>query len=345
MIRLKFRRMDSLPDLHGAVQQAIALEFATLPPYLYALYTMKREQNEAAFSRLHGIVLEEMIHLCLACNILNAIGGEPDLVGAVPSLPGPLPFSIGSEGDEPFIVHLLPFALPAMHQGMQIEEPEEPLEFPKTVAFDVEQPHFQTIGQFYEALDAALKLLPADAWHTGRHQIGDQPFFQGELFPISDYTGASKAIARIVSQGEGSSKSPLTFENELAHFYRFEEIHENRVLEQDPEAEHGYRWGPPLGVDYEAVYPAIPDPMNHDLSGHPEAQAAQDACNRAFTGMVDHLQSAMTGTPEALGNAVRDMFDLRMATLAALQIDIGGGKVAGPAFQYQPELADKGGAR
>ena len=145
-----------------------------------------------------------------------------------------------------------------------------------------------------------------------------------------------------MSQGEGSSSSPLTFEGEISHFYRFEEVYKNRVLQQDANAPNGYRWGPPLGVDFNAVYPAIEDPMNYDFSGHPKAKAAQDACNAAFTKMVDNLQRAMNGEPEILGNAVRDMFDLRMATLAALRVDIGNGMVAGPAFLYQPALLGGG---
>lgn len=52
--------------------------------------------------------------------------------------------------------------------------------------------------------------------------------------------------------------------------------------------------------------------------------------------MVDALQAAVTGSEGALGNAVRAMFDLRLAAKVALHTPLADGvAVAGPAFLYQ----------
>lgn len=334
--------MGTVADLQQALQKAIELELSTLPPYLYAVFTIRDGSNQAARRRIDAIVREEMIHMALACNVLNAIGGTPVVAQAsvVPTYPGPLPYDIGAEGCEPFRVSLLPFSPEAMAQAIHIEEPEDPLVFPERALLGFE-PTYQTIGQFYRALDQSLGQLPADAWSTTpRNQLTDHPFLPGELFPVTGYEAASQAIRRIVSEGEGTSKSPLDFEGEVAHYYRFEEIRRDRVLQKDPSLPEGFRWGDRLGVEWSAVIPAIADPGEHDFAGDPAAKAAQDECDRAFTAMLEEIDRAVNGRPGRLGNAVRAMFDLRLAARTALAIPlVGSDKSAGPAFRFRPDPA------
>jgi hypothetical protein len=340
MIRFKYQRIQSIDDAYRLIQMAVQVEFSTLPPYLYALYTIRRGTNPAASSRLLGIVHQEMIHMCLACNLMNALGRSPTL--SAPTYPGPLPGDIGSDKGKTFDVHLLPFSRESMAQGMKIEEPEDGgIVFPELL--EGVEPEFMTIGQFYAALDAYLATLPRSAWQAGRNQFDGAQFFAGQLFAINDYADAHRAIQQIVSEGEGSKDSPLDFQNELAHFYRFEEIWRDEVLVRADNPK-GFAWSKqPLGVDWKAVYPAIPDPGTHDFSGDPPAaRAAQDACNAAFTRMVDELQRAIAGEQARLGNAVRAMFDLRTATHEALVAPLADGvAVAGPAFLYAPLLLQR----
>ena len=100
----------------------------------------------------------------------------------------------------------------------------------------------------------------------------------------------------------------------------------------------GYQWGPAqFGIDTNAVYDAIANPTQHDFSqDSPEAQAAQAACNLAYSRLIDCLQLAITGQEGQLGAAVRAMFDLRKAATVALQTPLSGGGVAGPSFVYTP---------
>lgn len=332
MIRVAWSEPSSVIDVQGLVQTAINLEFSTLPPYLYAQFSILPDTNPAAAARIASIVREEMIHMCLACNIMNAIGGTPAI--QPPSYPGPLPGSVGGG----LIVHLLRFSIEAMQQGMAIEEPSEPV-VPHAAALMAEQGI--TIGEYYERLKAALAALPASAWTPDRNQITDSQFFQGQLFAVNGFEDAARAIDQIVSEGEGTPVSPnnpgspLDFENELAHYYRFWELEQNRVIQKDP-AKGGYAWGPPLGVDWQAVYPAIADPESHDFSqDSPAVRQAQADCDAAYTGMVSALTAAFNGNPASLGVAVRAMFDLRMAALRALTTPLADGvSVAGPAFRY-----------
>jgi len=338
MIKLLWNEPNSVADVQTLVQGAIDIEFSTLPPYLYASLTILPDTNAPAKSRLQSVIMQEMIHMCLACNIMNAIGGN--VVINPPAYPGPLPGDVGGD----LIVHLYPFSEEAMVQGMAIEAPLEPIDprVLKATAGD----KVVTIGEYYERLKLALQALPATAWTPNRYQVDDAQFFQGQVFAVNDCTDACNAIAQIVSEGEGTPRtpenqgSPLDFQNELAHYYRFWEMQRNQVLEKDISADandSGYMWGGPLGIDWNAAYPAIPDPESYDFSGEsPAVQLAQGKCNAAYSAMVRGLAAAFGGGTGDLGVAVRAMFDLRMASIQALNAPLASGSVAGPAFLYEP---------
>jgi hypothetical protein len=122
MIQLKFRAINTIDDALDLLQMAIGIEFSTLPPYLYALYSIMPGTNAVAADRIRSVAMQEMVHMCLACNISNALGKTPKL--AAPTYPGPLPGGIGAGGTA-LIVHLLRFSKEAMAQAMAIEEPED----------------------------------------------------------------------------------------------------------------------------------------------------------------------------------------------------------------------------
>lgn len=342
MILLQAKPLETIEDAYERLQTAIELEFSTLPPYLYAKFSILPGSNDRAASNLADIVGQEMIHMCLACNIMNALGGNPQLVtpGSQPPFPPvyptTLPGDIGPPDGDPITVHLYRYSDCAFQQGMAIEQPVSPILF---AAEGAEDEGTETIGQFYAKLDAFLATLPESAWQKDRNQIDDSQFFAGQLYAINSYDDAHRAISQIVSEGEGSTDTPLDFQNEVSHYYRFKEMHLNQVLTKSDQPP-GYQWGPePLGVDTGAVYPAIDDPPEHDFSqDSAAAQAAQAACNLAFTRLVDALQLAVTGQEGQLGAAVRAMFDLRTAAQIALTTPLNGGEVAGPSFLYTPTL-------
>jgi hypothetical protein len=338
MIKLVWSEPSSLADVQSLVQGAIDIEFATLPPYLYASLTILPDTNAPAKARLQSVIMQEMIHMCLACNVMNAIGGTVAITP--PRYPHTLPHAVGSS----LVVHLYPFSEAAMAQGMAIETPLEPID-PRILAkMSSGEDEEVTIGVYYERLRAALQGLPVSDWCPNRNQVDDAQFFQGQVFPVNDCLDACKAIDQIVSEGEGTPKtpenqgSPLDFQNDLAHYYRFWEIQKNQVLQKDISAgknDSGYVWGGPLGVDWTAVYPAIPDPEQYDFSQESEAvQLAQAKCNGAYSAMVNALTAAFGGGTGQLGVAVRSMFDLRMAAIQALGTPLKNGSVAGPAFLY-----------
>ncbi len=61
-------------DLHDLLQRAIQLEHSTIPPYLTAMFSLAEGKNRRIAELIRSIVVEEMLHMCIASNILIAIG-------------------------------------------------------------------------------------------------------------------------------------------------------------------------------------------------------------------------------------------------------------------------------
>ena len=99
--------ITDLDQLRAALQTAIELEHSTIPPYLCALYSLRGGSNVEAAELIESVVMEEMLHMVLAANVLNAIGGTPSIghPGFVPRYPCTLPHSDGR-----LVVHLRRFS-------------------------------------------------------------------------------------------------------------------------------------------------------------------------------------------------------------------------------------------
>src|SRR6266702_6921422 len=112
--------ITTIEELHKYLYLAMQLEHATIPPYLLALYSIQPGTNLDAYQAIRVVVVEEMLHLTLAANILNAVGGKPDLTvqGFVPHYPTGLP-----DGEDDFLVDLQPFSKDAIETFLKIERP------------------------------------------------------------------------------------------------------------------------------------------------------------------------------------------------------------------------------
>lgn len=329
----------SLPGLRRALQNAIELEHATLPTYLYARYSLVPGKNDRIAAVMLSVIFEEMLHMSLACNILNAIGGHPviDTPGFVPAYPGPLPGGVESQ----LIVPLSPFSLPLIQNVfMTIEEPEDPQQFPAPA---VVVPGQVTIGQFYaRIMQIIVDLSRRQNIFTG------QPSFQltsgfpsSELIAVTDVASAAAAIETIVEQGEGSSTSPLDPQHEPAHYYRYAEIVHGRALVANPLPPPAFAYaGAPIPFDPSGVYAVVTNPA---VAGYPagSAAAAQNATfNYTYTSLLRTLHQTFNGRPGELTAAIGLMEALKELAFAMMSATPAGpgapGLNAGPSFQYQP---------
>ncbi|KAI8494812.1 hypothetical protein Bbelb_274170 [Branchiostoma belcheri] len=59
------------------LRKALTLEWATIPPYLSAYYSIKDGYNKEIAMLLKSIVIEEMSHMSMVANILNFLGEAP----------------------------------------------------------------------------------------------------------------------------------------------------------------------------------------------------------------------------------------------------------------------------
>ena len=79
-------RIDGPDSLRDHLQTAIEIEWSTIPPYLCALWSLGDVHNRLAATCLREVVMEEMLHLTLVVNILNALDRAPSIgPGTVPT--------------------------------------------------------------------------------------------------------------------------------------------------------------------------------------------------------------------------------------------------------------------
>jgi hypothetical protein len=332
------RGATSGPELHRFLQSAVELEHAIIPPYLTALYSIKPGTNLEVAGILRSIMVQEMLHMTIAANVLNAIGGAPILTGPgfVPTYPGPLPMGV----DEWLTVPLEPLSLTLIeHVFMRIELPETPDNNPGLLT--APEHGFATIGEFYDAIMGRLLFL-GDAVFTGdpARQVVDPDWFPADqLFPVTDPETAYRALEIIRHQGEGASSSPFDGAGQPAHYYRFEEILHGRLLVEDPAAPIGYSFsGAPVPFDPDGIIDIVANGTPADYQPGTPARNAVDEADAAYGALLALLHRVYNGEPELVRPAREQMraFGRMVAERVVTQRIPGGphaGKYAAPTFR------------
>jgi hypothetical protein len=345
MIQLQpqlFRNLQSggVQAVQHALQDAIKLEHATIPVYLYALYSLDPARNAVIASVIRTVVIEEMLHMNLVSNILNALGGSPmiDTPAFIPTYPGPLPGGVESA----LRVHLAPLSHEQVADFMTIEEPEEPLHFPVLQGRALQPPH--TIGQFYAEIKRQIELLPDSAFSgTPRNQVG--PDQMDRAIVVTDKRAAGRAIDTIVEQGEGTTESPLeaAMGKQIAHYYRFAEIYNARRLipnpNTTPETPPDQRFvygGDPITLDQAGVYPVPTDPLASSYAPGSAARRACDIFNYTYTSLLKSLHATFNGEADQLNSAIGLMMSLEQQASDMMSGANPRGTNVGPSFEYQP---------
>ena len=74
--------------LAESLQTAVELEMSTIPPYLYAAWSIDAGRDPSDVRDvIVGIAKEEMLHMGIACNLLASIGGQPKIVRSGAQVP------------------------------------------------------------------------------------------------------------------------------------------------------------------------------------------------------------------------------------------------------------------
>jgi hypothetical protein len=329
----------TLEHVRDLLQIAIELEHSTIPPYLYALYSLGTTGNQAAAEIIHSVVMEEMLHLHLAANVLNAIGGSPIIASEslLPKYPGPLPGLVENQ----LTVHLAPCSIEVLRDTfLIIEQPEDPLDFRALAVGSAPL----TIGQFYRGISDAICHLGQGIF-TGdpNRQVVDHTGFG---IRVHDVASAQKAIDIIVEQGEGTSISPEEkYGSDYAHYYRFAEIVKGKRLipnpayqpSQPPDQKYIYA-GPPVPFDPAAVFAVPTDPGKVDYPSGSLSRRAIDTFNYNYTGLLKTLHVGFNGDPTVIGEAVGVMFSLRQQAIEMMSGQSTDGVPTGPTFEWRTTL-------
>lgn len=322
---MTLRRIATVTDLHQYLQVALQLEHATIPPYLTALYSMHPSTNADANRVIRVVAVEEMLHLTLAANLLNAVGGEPDLTvdGFVPVYPCHLP-----DGEDDFEVGTRAFSPEAIDSFLKIERPAEGENqrfvarkrshralLPRVDAHE-DDLHFFSIGEFYAEIGDGLHRLyeqHGEALFCGdpARQIGPEYYYSGggAIVTVTDADSAAAAMRVISEQGEGLGGGIFDEEGELAHYYRFQQLLLGRYYQPGDDA--GNPTGPTLDVDWDAVYPIVADADFHHYTEPGELRDAVLAYSASYGDFLARLTEAFRGHPELLLPAVADMFRIK----------------------------------
>jgi hypothetical protein len=204
--------IQDLGDLHEALHLAMRLEFATIPPYLCAQWSIITDPDRVE-GVLHRIVSQEMQHLALAGNLLTAIGGRPHIasprfmtVYPTKTLPG------GIELADP--LDLCPLTATQLSVFMDIEKPE----FAPVALLKRREP---TIGAFYDTIIEGLSLIrPA----IDQDALAIPVRFAPKITSIEEAIATIEIIKREGEGVEGSPEQPETERDAYAHYYQFKEI-------------------------------------------------------------------------------------------------------------------------
>ena len=342
MIHLKpevFSTLNKTPEgLHRALQLAIELEHSTIPPYLYALYSLDPAANKSIYHLIFTIVTEEMLHMSLACNVLNAIGGKPviDRAKFIPRYPGPLPGSV----EHDLIVGLSGFTRQLVKNTfMVIEEPEDPLNFPVREAMLAAVPR-TTIGEFYDRIKREIIDISKH-----RNIFKGDPRKQltagfTDLIAVTDVDSAVQAINLIVEQGEGTTTSPLDPQDLPAHYYRFAEIYYGKMLIRNLNPRPGepafIYGGEPIPFHPQGVTPVVTNPTASQYPAGSQAYETNNNFNFTYTSMLKSLHQVFNGQPDRIAPAVQLMESMRLQARYLMTIEVSDGLYAGPSFEYRP---------
>ncbi len=334
--------INDIQSLRRHLQWAIELEHATIPPYLTALYSLKEGQNREAAQVLLSVVMEEMLHMTLAANVLNAVGGAPrlDHPHFLPKYPAYLPHS-----NRAFLVPLAPFSRETLEVFMRIEKPEEHDAQP-------EDENYETIGQFYEAIELGLVRL-CEA-HGEAHVFTGDPARQlspeafhyeggGQVIVVTDLATARKAVEEIVEQGEGLQHKSIWdgdknmfhhTRNEVSHYFRLNELYTGRSYRRGDTPQSGPS-GKPVAVDWNAVYNVRTNPRMADYPHGSDIRRKMEDFNRTYCELLRTMHQSFNGHPELMAVGVGAMYEVKNRAVELMRMESGdGATTVGMSFEY-----------
>ena len=286
-------RIENRAQLIYLLTEAAELEHGIMCCHLFAAFSMKRGVDEGISEEQLSVVrrwrrtilqisIEEMLHMCLACNILTAVGGAPHL--RRPNLP------VSPKAYPPsFKLELAPFCWQTLENFIFIERPEDPDSEdgknrgsgspfpapPKLSDIFSSAREYQNQGRLYRGIEDGLQYLSQKYGEDGlflgppKAQVAGAYFNLPGLNPVTDLTSAEAALQAIIVQGEGARE--VSKDSHHGKFLAIQEEYE-QILREDPAFEPGraVMWNPysmlPNDIGNDNDVNLIEDPLSIDIS-------------------------------------------------------------------------------
>jgi CDGSH-type Zn-finger protein/uncharacterized Fe-S cluster protein YjdI len=246
-------RVEHRESLAYALSEAAELEHGLMCCYLYAGFSIGRRAEQrypaqaAAIARwraeLVDVARDEMIHLALVSNLLNAIGAAPHFLRPnFPVAAGAHPAGI--------VVSLAPFSLATIQHFVFLERPDDVIEREgsgfagRAYVRPGHSGRLVPSGQDYETLGDLYRWIRDGFAHLvelhgearvfcgdPRLQVGSSILGLPGVTEVVDLASAARAIDTIVTQGEGAPRCPGH-----SHYSRFSAIRNElqQILAGDP---------------------------------------------------------------------------------------------------------------
>jgi CDGSH-type Zn-finger protein/uncharacterized Fe-S cluster protein YjdI len=353
--------IQSREQLLYTLTEASEIEHNLMCCYLYAAWSLKTEEDDGLEEILRQeimrwqrliieVAIDEMTHLSLVANLMNAVGGTAYL-----NRPN---FPIAS-GYHPagLQVRLAPFNRDTLQHFIHLERPEGDDE-PDGATFATVSTYeralhglrlmpsaqdFDTVGHLYRSVQKGLVYLSEALGETNLFcgdralQVGSDIVSLNGLVSVTDLGSALEAVETIVEQGEGASVA-----SERGHFQRFISVRDayDRLLAEDPAFEPAHK------VAHNPVMRRPPDPTGRVWIQHAEPRGVLDLANALYNHLLRLLAQSFAATDTSekrhLINAAIDMMaalDPLARELARLEANDLDGCHAGISFATLRSLA------
>jgi Ferritin-like len=226
------------------LHQAAQVEMSTIPMYLYAAYSIDTKGHTqwnpgiSAARTIIAVAIEEMLHLCLVRNLIVAIGAGNRIKFYDKEFMPTYPSNMLHR------VPLLPLVLSECSTEL-MDSVFMPLEYPAQRGAKAQSNQYETLGQFYMAIQDGLNNVDrsegSKLWRYAEHNAPwqyDNAYWNrdggGLPVEITDLHTAQAALNMVVEQGEGVDPdkaivpvdpiSPREGIEELSHYARFSRI-------------------------------------------------------------------------------------------------------------------------
>lgn len=287
--------------------EAAEIEHGLMCCYLYAAWSLKQSDTEGVTAdqlraidrwrkQIHGVAMEEMLHLALVNNLLASLGSAPHFSRPnFPVLPGYHPASI--------VIRLAPCSRETLAHFIYLERPEG-MEMPQAPGFETDIVYrrgaaatkltpnaedYDTVGHLYAGIEHGFQQLAAelgeDRLFIGAPdaQIGSDLLSLPSMRAVTDLASARAAIATIVEQGEGGRQ-----DHEKSHYAQFRAI--GKEYDGFLAADSAFRPYRDL-----AATPLMFQPIGIEGATHvsaPESAAVMDLANACYGLMLRLIASA-----------------------------------------------------